>query len=100
MVQRRWHPSPRTAFIVREGILRRGIVIGLLVTMLFVATDTFHGAFTNNHRETIVLIVLCLIEWTVGAGWIIGSFLWSRHILAASRSSTRPRDRGRRRDRN
>lgn len=70
----------RARFIAKEGVLRRGTVVGALVALLFVGGSLRDGTLRSELWRTTVLAVLCFVEWSVGAGWLIGSFLWSwRH---------------------
>lgn len=72
--------TARARFIAKEGILRRGTVVGAVVAAVFVFGSVRDGTFETELWRTAVLAVLGFLEWTVGAGWLIGSFLWSwRH---------------------
>ena len=69
-------PSARTRFIVSQGILRRGSLVGLAVTLVYVwanlGTETFAGAWWR----VALVVLLCFAEWALGAGWIVGAVLW------------------------
>jgi hypothetical protein len=72
--------TARTRFIAKEGILFRGTVIGAVVAVLFGFGSLRDGTLQAERWRTTVLALLCFVEWSVGAGWLIGSFLWSwRH---------------------
>ena len=70
--------TSRTQFIVKHGILRRGTLVGVIVASLFVMASARDGTLETQRWHTTMLAVLCFLEWSVGTGWLIGSFLWSR----------------------
>lgn len=79
------HVSPKWMFIAREGILRRGPIVGALVTLLFVVTT--RGERVNaGYWPAIALAAMCFLEWTIGAGWLIGAAMWSMREQAARRN--------------
>lgn len=72
--------TARARFIAKEGILRRGTMVGAIVAALFVFDSVRDGTFETERWRTVVLAALSFLEWTVGAGWLIGGILWSwRH---------------------
>lgn len=75
--------SPRTEYIVRHGILRRGVIVGALVTIVGVLPEAGEfDAHWHAARVALVMLVACAV-WAVVAGWVIGAFLWSRQEAAA-----------------
>lgn len=71
----RW--SERATFIVRQGIVRYGVAIGLAVTLLGILPDL--GDF-GEHWAVLRVIAVLLTSWAFWAlviGWIIGAFRWS-----------------------
>lgn len=81
----------RTVFVLKEGVLRRGIPIGVIVTVLYIVTNLEEGNFDSGWARAAALIALCFLEWGIGAGWIIGSALWSRRQHRSNRDSLPPR---------
>jgi hypothetical protein len=73
-------PHARRAFILRYGILRYGLVLGVLM-FAWVVTGKYGTAL--DHLRTpagwlrlVLLLVVCIGEWVIGAGWLIGMLLW------------------------
>ena len=91
MIQLTHHLTSRTLFIVREGILLRGTIAGVLLTGLYVVANLRNGTFASGFARASLIVVLCFLEWTVGAGLVIGSILWSRRQQAAKRASLHSR---------
>jgi hypothetical protein len=102
------HARDRRRFIIRHGVGRYGLGLGLGI-FAWVAWGEYAGPL--EHLRTLsgwlrllVLLVLCVTEWVLGAGWLIGQGLWylRQHPMA---SADRPGDgslsnpRGHRRDR-
>jgi hypothetical protein len=72
--------AERRAFILRHGILRYGVPLGMAVFAWVVS-----GAYstTLEHLETragrlrlLLFLALATGEWVIGAGWVIGRLLW------------------------
>lgn len=70
----------RRRFIVRYGVLRYGLGLGLAV-FAWVVSGEYAGPL--EHLQTragwvrlLVLLMLCVAEWVVGAGWLVGLGLW------------------------
>jgi hypothetical protein len=78
-------------FILAEGILRRGTVVGAIVTAVFVAASRGDATLELRSWHSIALAALCFLESTIGAGWLIGAIMWSVREQAARRSRERPR---------
>jgi hypothetical protein len=70
--------TSRVRFVATEGILRRGSLIGAVIAAFFVLGSLRDGTLEAERWRTAVLALLCFLEWSVGAGWLIGSFMWSR----------------------
>jgi hypothetical protein len=72
--------SARAAFIMRVGVCRIGVPLG---TVVFIVTlgdgyrTVFEGLRTPAGRLRLLgLAILCIGEWVLGAGWLIGTALW------------------------
>lgn len=90
--------ADRRAFIIRHGVLRYGLVLGLLV-FGWIAVGDYVTVFDRLSTQAdwvrlLVLLALCLAVWTVGAGWLIGAALWfvRDHMLPPARSPRRRRE--------
>jgi hypothetical protein len=75
--------ADRRHFILHHGILRYGLVLGLLV-FAFVAQGEYGTALERlatpaGWLRLLLLLLLCLGEWTLAAGWLIGRLLWFLH---------------------
>jgi len=70
--------TSRVRFIVTEGILRRGCFIGAVMAAFLLVGSARDGTLEAELWRTTVLALLSFLEWSVGAGWLIGSFMWSR----------------------
>jgi hypothetical protein len=70
--------TSRVRFIATEGILRRGSLVGALITAFLLVGSARDGTLEAERWRTTVLALLSFLEWSVGAGWLIGSFMWSR----------------------
>lgn len=81
--------SPRSRFIAKEGILRRGTAVGAVVTALFVVASLSDQTIALGSSQSLTLIGLCFLESTIGAGWIIGAIMWSVREQAARRNRNR-----------
>jgi hypothetical protein len=85
--------SPRTAFIMRVGICRIGVPLG---TIVFIVTlvDEYRTIFESLRTSAgwvrlLGVAGLCIGEWVLGAGWLIGVALWhGRDVVGRER---RPR---------
>jgi hypothetical protein len=73
--------SERARFIVRNGVLHVGLPLGAVVFVWAVVTQY---ATTFEHLRTCAglfrvgaFLLLCLGEWTLGAGWLVGMALWA-----------------------
>jgi hypothetical protein len=78
------HVGPKWMFIVKEGILRRGTIVGAIVTLVFIVMT--HGdKVDSGYWVTLGLTAACFLEWTIGAGWLIGAAMWSMREQAARR---------------
>jgi hypothetical protein len=82
--------TARARFIWREGIFRRGSIVGLVVAGVYAALNLTERSITAGWWQACLLLCLCFVEWTLGAGWLIGAALWSWRERGA-RSSIRPR---------
>lgn len=81
-------------FIAKQGILRRGTVVGAVVTALLTAVTRGEHSTELGSGHDIAVAALCFLEWTIGAGWVIGAAMWSIREQAERR-----RPRGHLRDR-
>lgn len=69
----------RGQFIIRHGILLCGVPLSVVVfawTMFAHATGRPDFSNASWWRATIAVFVLALLEWGVGAGWLIGAVWW------------------------
>lgn len=77
----RQHPrSARAAYIRRVGMGRIGVSIGTIVFVWLVA-DWYRTTFESLRTVTgwlrlLGVAMLCVVEWVIGAGWVIGAALW------------------------
>jgi hypothetical protein len=76
-------------FIVKQGILRRGTLVGAVAAALFMAASRGDRTLDSGTWHSIVLAALCFLEWTIGGGWLIGSVMWSMREQAGRRSRDR-----------
>jgi hypothetical protein len=72
--------AERRHFILHHGILRYGLPLGLLV-FAFIAQGEYASALERlatpaGWLRLLLLLLLCLGEWTLGAGWLIGRLFW------------------------
>ncbi len=85
--------SPRAAFIMRVGICRIGVPLGAIV-FIVTLVDEYGTVFERLRTSSgwirlLGVAVLCIGEWVVGAGWLIGAALWhGRDVIGRER---RPR---------
>ena len=73
-------PGSRGRFIFYKGILRCGVLLALAVftwTILAHATGRPELSSGSWWRATIAVFVISILEWGVGAGWLIGAVWWS-----------------------
>ncbi len=74
------NPTARRSFIIRHGILRYGLILGLLVFGWIAAgeygTELQHLRTQAGWLKLLILLLLSIGEWTIGAGWLFGSLLW------------------------
>jgi hypothetical protein len=72
--------SARAAYIMRVGVCRIGVPLGaiaLLVTLVDGYRTTFESLRTSDGWLRLLgAAVLCIVEWVLGAGWLIGAALW------------------------
>lgn len=71
--------STRGEFIIRRGILRCGIPLAIIVfawTMFSHATGRPDLSSASWWRAIIGVFVIAILEWGVGAGWLIGAVWW------------------------
>lgn len=73
-------PAERRRFIVRHGVLRYGLALGL-VGFVWVVSGEYAGPLELLQTRAgwlrlAFLLVLSVAEWVVGAGWLIGVGLW------------------------
>lgn len=85
MVHFSWRSNARTMFIVKQGILHWGTAVGIIITVVFVVANLGNKTFDSGWWRATALVALCFVESTIGAGWIIGSILWSVREQAAKR---------------
>lgn len=93
MIALRVPRAPRTAFIIRVGICGIGVPLG---TVVFIATlvDEYRTIFEGLRTSAgwlwlLGAAVLCIGEWVLGAGWLIGTALW--HGQDVVRRERRPK---------
>lgn len=81
--------SAHTRFILRRGIVPWGMIAGIVATafVLHDATTTPKTSVESGARQVAVMAVLCFLEWSVIAGWIIGAILWTTARGKASETS-------------
>lgn len=79
------HVSPRSIFIAKEGMLRRGTVVGLVVTAGFIVASLGDPTMDFGSWHSIALAVMCFLGWTLGAGWLIGASMWAKREQSARR---------------
>jgi hypothetical protein len=75
--------SARAAFIMRVGVYRIGVPLGSVV-FIVTLVDDYRTAFEGLRSAAgwlrlLGLAVLCIFEWVLGAGWLIGTALWHGH---------------------
>lgn len=72
--------SPRTMYIVRVGIGRVGIPLGTSVFVWLLVTNystSFeHLRTLDGWLRLLFFALVCLGEWVLAAGWIVGNLLW------------------------
>lgn len=71
--------SARTRFILLRGVVPWGMLVGLAATA-FVVHDTVRPVLNSAGQGPVglaALALLCFIEWSLGAGWIIGAVRWT-----------------------
>jgi hypothetical protein len=79
-------PDPareRRRFIIGHGVLRYGLGLGLGI-FVWAAWGEYAGPLEHLRTPSgwlrlLVLLVLCVTEWVLGAGWLIGHGLWYLH---------------------
>ena len=83
------HLSPKSIFIAKEGMFRRGTIIGVVVTALFVAVSRHDPTMELGSWQSMALVAVCFLLWTIGPGWLIGAAMWSMRQHAARREHDR-----------
>lgn len=83
--------SAKSMFILKEGMLRRGTIVGVIATALFLAANHDDAMPDLRSAQFIVLGALCFLEWTIGAGWLIGAIMWSTREQSSRRHRRGPR---------
>jgi hypothetical protein len=78
--------SPKSRFIAKEGILRRGTLVGAILTALYVALSHGEQTTASGSSHFLAVVVLCFLESAIGAGWIIGAIMWSLREQATRRN--------------
>lgn len=70
--------SERARFILRRGILGCGLPLGLAIFGWLALNERAHPdpAHPLALHALLALFALTLLEWTVGAGWVIGALWW------------------------
>ncbi len=93
--------AERRRFILRRGILRYGLAVGTLVFAWVVAGE-YSGPM--EHLRTAagwlrlgVILLLTIVVWVLGAGWLVGSGIWFLRQHPLTLAGTRPPDRRSRR---
>jgi predicted branched-subunit amino acid permease len=93
MIALRGPRSSRAAFIIRVGVCRIGAALG---TVVFIAAlvDQYRTSFESLRTlagwvRLLALAVLCIGEWVIGAGWLIGTVIW--HGREAIERDRRPK---------
>jgi hypothetical protein len=88
-------PAERRRFILCHGILRYGILLGGAI-FAWIVSGEYAGPLEHLHTRTgwlrlAFLLLLCVGEWVIGAGWLIGRGLWflRQHPLAPDQSGIR-----------
>lgn len=82
--------TARARFILREGLFRRGSIVGLLMAGAYAVLNRDDASVASSWWHLGALVGLCFVEWTIGAGWLIGAAMWSRRERS-TRSSVWPR---------
>ena len=72
--------AERRRFILRNGILRYGLILGTLV-FGWVVWGEYGSALDHLHSRAdwlrlVIILLLTVGEWVIGAGWLIGWALW------------------------
>jgi hypothetical protein len=81
--------SAHTRFILRRGIVPWGIIVGIVAAGL-VLHDAYKPAEMSagsGAGQIALMAVLCFLEWSFGAGWVIGAVLWTAASGKASETS-------------
>jgi len=87
----RWSADERTRFILRQGVLRYGVPLSIIVTAWVVASaygTTLERLQTGmGWLRLLLLILLGIGEWAIGAGWLIGAGQWyfRQHLAPGDR---------------
>ena len=81
--------SLHTRFILSRGIVPWGIIVGMVAAGIvlrdaYVAPKTSSG---SGAGQIAAMAVLGFLEWSIGAGWIIGAVLWTATRGKASETS-------------
>ena len=96
----------RRRFIIRHGVLRYGLGLGLCV-FIWVVSGEYAGPLEHLRTQAGwlrlgFLLVLCIAEWVIAAGWLVGQALWylRQHPVGPARrqddgSVSKPQDNAR-----
>ncbi len=70
--------SVHTRFILTRGVVPWGMIVGIAAAAI-VLRDAYLAPKTSSSSagQIIVLAVLGFLEWSLGAGWVIGAVLWT-----------------------
>ena len=71
--------SAHTRFILRRGIMPWGVIIGVVAAGV-VLRDAYAAPKTSagpGAGQIAAMAMLVFLEWSFGAGWIIGAVLWT-----------------------
>ncbi len=94
MTALRLRRSLRAAFILRVGVCHIGVPLGtvvFIVTLVGEYGTVFEGLRTSaGWLRLLGLAVLCIGEWVLGAGWLIGAALWHGHDVVGRERRPRP----------
>jgi len=86
--------SDRAAYIMRVGMGRIGVPIGAIIFVWLLA-DGYRTTFESLRPATgwlrlLGTAMLCVVEWVIGAGWVIGTALWHGQEVGRSDRRRKP----------